>query len=209
MFRPGFPLYQTLAKGLGINTRFYNLLQERNFEIDLNHLESQIDEDTVAIVYCNPSNPCGSLFRREHIQSLLLIAEKYRLPVIADEIYEYMVFPGREFISIGSLSDTVPILSCRGTTKRFLVPGYRLGWIIVQDRHDIFGDRIRLGLNNLCTRILGANSLIQGALPDILSKVPKSFYDHTIDVISVSILFFEIVCSASKIPSKTRSLLRL
>lgn len=66
------------------------------------------------------------------------------------------------------------------------MPGYRLGWIIIQDRQNIFGDKIRLGLNNLCTRILGANSIIQGALPDILTKVPKSFFNHTIDVISVS-----------------------
>lgn len=118
--KPGFPLYQTLAKGLGIKTKFYNLLSERNFEIDLIHLESQIDENTVAIVYNNPSNPCGSLFKEQHIRNLLYIAEKYRLPIIADEIYEYMVYPGQEFISIGSLSDTVPIISCRGTTKRFL-----------------------------------------------------------------------------------------
>lgn len=118
--KPGFPLYQTLAKGLGIKTKFYNLLPDRNFEIDLNHLESQIDENTVAIVYNNPSNPCGSLFTVQHIRDLLFIAEKYRLPIIADEIYEWMVYPGQEFVSIGSLSETVPIISCRGTTKRFL-----------------------------------------------------------------------------------------
>lgn len=70
--------------------------------------------------------------------------------------------------------------------KGFLVPGYRLGWIILQDRHEIFGDKIRLGLNNLCTRILGANSLIQGALPDILKNTPKSFFENSINVISVS-----------------------
>lgn len=116
--KPGFPLYQTLANGMGIETKFYNLLPERGFEIDLNHLESQIDERTVAIVYNNPSNPCGSVFKKEHIQNLLIIAEKYRLPIIADEIYEYMVYKDSEFISIGSLSDNVPILSCRGTTKR-------------------------------------------------------------------------------------------
>jgi len=184
--RPGFPLYQTLAKGLGIRTKFYNLIHDRNFEIDLNHLESQIDENTVAIVYCNPSNPCGSLFRKQHILDLLSIAEKYRLPIIADEIYEHMVFPGQEFISVGSLSYQVPILSCRGTTKRFLVPGYRLGWVIIQDRQDIFGPKIRLGLNNLCTRILGANSVVQGALPEILMNVPASFHAHTIDVISTN-----------------------
>ena len=67
------------------------------------------------------------------------------------------------------------------------MPGYRLGWMILQDRQGIFGEKMRLGLNNLCTRILGANSLIQGALPDILSNVPKSFYDNTVDVISVSV----------------------
>lgn len=116
--RPGFSLYQTLAHGYGVRTKFYDLLPERNFEMDLDQLESCIDKQTVAIVYNNPSNPCGSVYSRQHQRKLLAIAQKHRLPIIADEIYESMVFPGQEFVPIATLSEHVPILSCSGTTKR-------------------------------------------------------------------------------------------
>ncbi|XP_016838535.1 tyrosine aminotransferase isoform X2 [Nasonia vitripennis] len=135
--RPGFSIYRTLAEGLGITVRSYNLRPELGWEIDLDDLEAQIDESTAAILINNPSNPCGSVFSREHLLDILDVAAKYYVPIIADEIYEHMVFPGRRFHSLASLSSEVPILSCSGLTKRFLVPGWRMGWIIVHDRQNI------------------------------------------------------------------------
>lgn len=84
--RPGFPLYKTLAKALDIECRSYNLLPERQWEIDLKQLENLIDDKTAAIIITNPSNPCGSVFNRKHLQKIVDIAEKYFLPIIADEV---------------------------------------------------------------------------------------------------------------------------
>lgn len=64
---------------------------ELGWEIDLDDLEAQIDESTAAIVINNPSNPCGSVFSRDHILDILDIAARYYVPIIADEIYEHMV----------------------------------------------------------------------------------------------------------------------
>lgn len=94
--------------------------------VDLHSLESQIDENTAAIVINNPSNPCGSVYPAEHLRQILNIASKYRLPIIADEIYERLVFPGKEFISLASLHSDVPLLICGGLAKRFLLPGKKL-----------------------------------------------------------------------------------
>ena len=67
----------------------------------------------------------------------------------ADEIYDNFVFPGETYVPIASLTTTVhlavfyfptkispkvPVLSCGGLTKRFLVPGWRMGWIVIYDR---------------------------------------------------------------------------
>lgn len=183
--RPGFSIYRTLAIGHGIEVRSYNLLPEHNWEVDLAHLESLIDDKTAALVLTNPSNPCGSVFSRKHLQSIVNLAEKYYLPIIADEIYEHFVFPGTEYCSVSSLSKTVPVLSCGGLTKRFLVPGWRLGWIIVHDRNGLFDD-VRKGLANLISRIMGANTLIQAALPAILKNTPQSFFDNLVNTLYVS-----------------------
>lgn len=180
--RPGFCLYQTLAEGLDIEIRYYDLLPERQWEADLRQLESLIDEKTGALLINNPSNPCGSVFNHKHLEELLDICERNYLPIIADEIYEHLVFPGSQFIAISSLSKNVPVLTCSGTTKRFLVPGWRMGWIIVHDRESRLAQAVG-GLKSMCGRILGSNSIVQGALPDMLKKTPKSFFDSVINVL--------------------------
>jgi aspartate/methionine/tyrosine aminotransferase len=48
------------------------------------------------------------------------------------------VFAGSEFFPMASLTTTVPVLSVGGIAKEFLVPGWRVGWIIVYDRNDLF-----------------------------------------------------------------------
>jgi len=155
--KPGFSIYKTLCGTLGINVKYYNLKEEDNWQIDLIQLESLIDSDTVSIIVNNPSNPCGSVFSREHLSDIIKIAEKHRLPIIADEVYGDMVFPGQEFTYMSELSDNVPILSCNALSKRFILPGWRFGWIAIHDPKNYLKD-VRLGFNDLTTRILGPNS---------------------------------------------------
>ena len=118
--RPGFPLYQTLAKAHGVQCKFYNLNPHDGWKIDLKDLTDAIDENTLAIVYNNPSNPCGAVYSVEHMHQLLTIAQDHCVPIIADEIYEGMVFDSinTPFVPIASLTTQVPVLSCRGLTKR-------------------------------------------------------------------------------------------
>ncbi|KAL7742641.1 hypothetical protein ACLKA6_002007 [Drosophila palustris] len=180
--RPGFCLYHTLTEGLGIEVRYYDLLPEQQWRADLEQLESLIDENTAALLINNPSNPCGSVFDKGHLLQLVDICERHYLPIIADEIYEHFVFPGSRHVAVSSLAREVPVLSCGGLTKRFLVPGWRMGWIIVHDQHKRLGSALT-GLKNMCGRILGSNTIIQGALPDILSKTPQSYFDGVIGVL--------------------------
>ena len=181
--RPGFPIYTTLSAGQEIETREYNLLPNKDWESDLDHMESLIDQNTAAIIVNSPSNPCGSVFSVQHLKDILAIAEKYKVPIIADEIYEHFVFPGETYVPIASLTSTVPVLSCSGLTKRFLVPGWRIGWIIIYDRDQVFDHEIRKGLMCMSQRIIGSNTFIQGALPTILKNTPQSFYDNTINTV--------------------------
>lgn len=73
---------------------FLRLQPERNWEVDLEMLEASIDEETAAIVVNNPSNPCGSVYSREHLIAILDVAARNKVPVIADEIYDYFVSTG-------------------------------------------------------------------------------------------------------------------
>ena len=54
-----------MAHGFGIETKEYDLLPEKGWQVDLAHLESLIEPGkTKAILVNNPSNPCGSVFDR-------------------------------------------------------------------------------------------------------------------------------------------------
>uniref|UniRef100_A0AAX7SL97 Tyrosine aminotransferase n=1 Tax=Astatotilapia calliptera TaxID=8154 RepID=A0AAX7SL97_ASTCA len=177
---PGFSLYKTLAVSMGIEVKLYNLLPEKSWEVDLQHMESLIDERTSCLIITNPSNPCGSVFNKKHLQEILKVASRHCVPILADEIYSDMVTVDSNDDALASFSSDVPILSCGGLAKRWLVPGWRMGWILIHDRDDIFGTEIRQGLVKLSQRILGACSIVQGALEQILDSTPQSFYNNTI-----------------------------
>lgn len=191
--RPGFSLYRTLAQSLGIQVRYYRLIPEKSWEIDLEDLAAQVNENTACVIVNNPSNPCGSVYSRDHIRDLLGVVDQLQLPIIADEIYADFVFPGHPFIPLASQTTRVPILTCGGLTKRYLVPGWRMGWILINDRNNLF-QHVRPGLTALSQRILGPNTLIQGAVRKILNETPQHFYDKTVAVVQRNAeIFYEMM----------------
>lgn len=165
---PGFPLFRTLAEGFGIECRFYELDPEQNWQVKLKDLAKVVDTRTRAILVNNPSNPCGSVFSREHMEDIMAVAAALRLPVIADEVYADMVFTG-EFESFGAVSAEVPTLVVGGISKQFVVPGWRVGWVLVHDRGNIFEKSgVKRGLRQLTTRMICANTPVQMVIPKML-----------------------------------------
>jgi len=63
---PGFPLFKPISENLNIELSFYRLDPDKNWEVDLEDLESKIDSKTKVLLVNNPSNPCGSCWSREH-----------------------------------------------------------------------------------------------------------------------------------------------
>lgn len=169
--RPGFPLFKTILDCFGVEARYYNVLAERSWEVDLNDLPKLADHRTVAVVLNNPSNPCGSVFSAEHIADILHVAASLRLPIIADEVYADMVFSNHAFVSVASMAHDVPVLSVGGASKQFVVPGWRAGWLLVHDRHGILeAGGVRRGIAQLTTRMLMTNAPAQAILPHLLAR---------------------------------------
>ncbi|GJQ14932.1 hypothetical protein GpartN1_g6723.t1 [Galdieria partita] len=169
--KPGFPLFQTIASSLGMKTKSYRLKQEDNWQVDLTDLASQVDVDTVAIIVNNPSNPCGSVYTKQHLQDILNVAEKCKVPIIADEVYANMCFDGIPFYSVASQSRNVPVISLGSISKLFAAPGWRLGWLIVHDRHHILLNAgVVQCLHQLTMRMLVPSSPIQSVVPTLFSE---------------------------------------
>lgn len=136
-------------------------------------MESLIDSRTRCILVNNPSNPCGSVYSEAHLRDIVALAEKHCLPIIADEIYGGIVFDGYQMHPLAAVSTNVPIITCGGLAKEFLVPGWRVGWIVVHDRNEILKE-VHAGICRLATLTLGANTLVQNAIPAVLTPAPGS-----------------------------------
>ena len=91
-------------------------------------------------------------------------------------------FPGHTYISIASLSKNIPILSCGALSKRYMVPGWRLGWIIIHDRNNSFSSEVAPGLARLARKLLGPCTLVQAALPQLFTT-PQEYHDRNIAII--------------------------
>lgn len=176
--RVGFPLYNVLASYYGMEVRFYELKPHQEWQIDIASLYALSDENTAAILVCNPSNPCGAVYSSAHLSEVVAAAHDLKVPLLADEVYAGIAW-GRPFVSLASLSQDVPVIEVGALSKRFVVPGWRLGWIIVHDRNEILADA---GLYQALTKLqqitLSSNSLIQSALPDILDGCPTHYHEE-------------------------------
>lgn len=171
---PCFSLYGTICGSYGIEVRHYPCDSQNNWECDINAIATLRDEKTKAILINNPSNPCGSNFTRAHVKQILETAEKLRLPVIADEIYAGMVFGTQTFTSVSDIETTVPRFIVGGIAKNYMVPGWRLGWVLVMDPLGVAA-KVLDGIVQLSTLIVGPNSLIQGVLPLMLDGINEAY----------------------------------
>ena len=123
---PGFVLFAphvTLAGGTPV---FYSLRQEKRFMPDVGELERLVTPHTKAIIVNTPSNPTGTVMDRRTIQDLVAFAEEHRLIVIADEVYDAIVYDGKHETFLGEHDKVVYVNSF---SKSFAMTGWRLGYL--------------------------------------------------------------------------------
>lgn len=99
--------------------------------IDLTDLESYITPKTRMIGLCNPHNPFGVSYRREDLEHIMALCEKYDLYIMNDEIWSDITFPEAPFNSIYLLGNErcKRVLSVFGWSKSFGIAGMRIGCV--------------------------------------------------------------------------------
>lgn len=195
---PGYPHYDTICTTYNIEARHYHLDPHNNWEASLDEIESLVDDRTKLFVMTNPSNPCGSNFSRQHVTELVRLCERLHLPMLSDEIYHGLVFqyesnPNKEFVSTADIESTVPRVILGGTAKVFVVPGWRLAWLILVDPAKVAAPFL-YGIEQEAMLIVGSNSLAQAALPAALLETPPDYMPALVHKIETGALgFYEAV----------------
>jgi alanine-synthesizing transaminase len=164
---PGYPLYTAILSRLEAIENPYYLNEANGWQPDLDDIAAKIDDKTRALVLINPNNPTGSNCSRKLIEGLVNLARTRDLVIFADEIYDQLLFDGKEHISIASLCPDLPVITFNGLSKNYLGPGLRIGWGILG------GDRERVkdyqeAINKLLRARLCANHPIQYAIKPAL-----------------------------------------
>ncbi|MCL7038269.1 hypothetical protein MKW94_016740 [Papaver nudicaule] len=182
--KPGYPHYDACASAKNIEIRHFDLLPDKGWEIDFEAVEALSDENTVAIVVINPGNPCGNVYTYEQLKKVAETAKRLGIPVIADEVYGHLTFGGNPFVPMGVFGSIVPVFTLGSISKRWLVPGWRLGWLVMTDPKGFLKEaEIPSSIKQFLNMSNNPASIIQAAVPHILENTKEDFFENTISLL--------------------------
>jgi alanine-synthesizing transaminase len=156
---PDYPLWSAAVALNGGVPRYYDCASANGFEPDLAQLESLVGPKTRAIVVINPNNPSGAVYGRDTLNQIVAIANRHDLVVLADEIYDQMVYDDAEFVPLATLAEGSVCLTFSGLSKVYRACGYRVGWCVFSGDLDRAKDFLHgmelLAALRLCSNVPG------------------------------------------------------
>lgn len=122
-----YPELIKLADGVPV---FVNTGEKEDYKFTIEALKLNLTDKTKAIILNSPNNPTGTIYKKEELLEIAKFAEENNIIIIADEIYEKLIYDGEEHISIGSLTkyayeNTILI---NGLSKSSAMTGWRMGY---------------------------------------------------------------------------------
>lgn len=148
----------------------YVRLHEPDFTFDEKELSRAFNKRTRAILINTPNNPTGRVFRRDELEVVARLCQKWGAIAICDEIYEYMVYDGHKHLSMATLPGMEDrTVTVSGLSKTFSVTGWRLGYLAAPAEYTKAIRRVHDYLT------LAAPSPLQKAAVVAL-ELPDSFY---------------------------------
>ena len=128
---PDYPLW-TASTALAGGTPVHYLCDETNgWQPDLADMESKITPQTKALVVINPNNPTGAVYSRETLGRIASLARKHQLLLLADEIYDKILYDDATHVPLASVAPDLLCLTFNGLSKAYRVAGYRSGWLVI------------------------------------------------------------------------------
>lgn len=127
---PYWVSYPQMVKLAGGNPVFINAGFEQNFKITAQQLKDAITPKTRLLILCSPSNPTGSVYTKDELESLAEVIKSHEdLFVLADEIYEHINYTGRHesIAKFPGMKERSIIVN--GVSKAYAMTGWRIGFI--------------------------------------------------------------------------------
>ena len=153
---PDYPLWTAATNLAGGTAVHYRCNEEDNWQPDIEDIKSKITSKTKGIVVINPNNPTGALYSDDILKQIIEVAIQHDLIIMADEIYDRVLYDDMTHTPMSTLSDEVFILSYNGLSKSHRIAGFRAGWMMVSGKKQHASDFIE-GLDMLASMRLCSN----------------------------------------------------
>lgn len=123
-----YPEIVKLADGVPV---FIRGEKKDGYKVSAEQIKAAITPNTKALVLNTPSNPTGMIYTREELEAIANVVVEADIYVIADEMYENLLYNGAEHVSIASLGEEIykRTITCSGVAKGYAMTGWRIGYI--------------------------------------------------------------------------------
>ncbi len=131
IFDPSYDCYAPIVELNGGKPVFVRLSPDNNFEINWQEVKSKITDNTKAIMLNTPHNPTGKCLTINDLNQLSSLVKDTNIFVVADEVYEHIIFDGRKHLSPAMHPDlTERTIICGSFGKTFHTTGWKLGYTL-------------------------------------------------------------------------------
>lgn len=115
-----------MAEGIPV---VVDALEEYDFQVNIDDIKKAITKNTKAIIINSPSNPTGAVYTEELLREIANLALENKFIIIADEIYEKLIYDRKHF-SIASISPEIKniTITINGISKAYAMTGWRIGY---------------------------------------------------------------------------------
>lgn len=129
---PYWVSYAELVKLSGAIPVIVPTLESENFKLTPEAFRAAITPKTRMLLLCSPSNPTGSIYKKEELTALADIVLEKNLFVLADEIYDRLVYGDNQFVSFPTLREGLQerTILVNGVSKTYAMTGWRIGWAL-------------------------------------------------------------------------------
>ncbi|WP_172892282.1 pyridoxal phosphate-dependent aminotransferase [Jatrophihabitans sp. GAS493] len=164
---PDYPLWTASTSLAGGTPVHYRCDESADWYPDVEDIASKITSKTKAIVVINPNNPTGAVYPVAILEQIAELARKHDLVVMADEIYDKILYDGVTHTPFAAIAPDVLSLTFNGLSKAYRLAGFRSGWMMVRGRTQRAASYLEgitiLANMRLCSNVPGQHA-IQTAL---------------------------------------------
>lgn len=133
---PCWVSYEEMIKLAGAKPVFVETDESTGFQLNIKKIAAAVTNRTKAILINNPNNPTGAVYSEACLRELVALCEKKDLYIIADEVYEKLVYEGARHVCIAALicNKREKAIIVNGFSKTYAMTGWRIGYVAADER---------------------------------------------------------------------------